>query len=329
MTLPDWAELPEGMSWDSAPAAVKLDEWLGSMQPSIAGWTTHLPADFDEDYSRASLAVVEQTVLDARPDPDADLTGPGSLFLETSARYIGEALLRVSGGHWEWSGTRGLWPDQPVIVPDTADRLPIAPFAVVTDVVQRRAGDELTSLWDALDQQRRARAAAEPGWTPVKEPTPGLDRTQVPPAAGLDAFLADRDHDLARWTEISGRPATTWDLSLDSVDPLGRAVLDRGLTVEDLTRPGPGSDGWCAMRYFGETLIALYGGQWEWRPNDTGEPIGPQGSSAMYLERWMVCRQDPAESTYAFPDLHVARVVRRSDPTQLLAAASRYAQVRQ
>lgn len=323
MTVPDWAEVPDGMTWESAPVEFKLDEWLQSMQPSIAGWTYHLPEGFRDDFSRDSLVVVEQTVLDARPDADAELTGPGSLFMETTARYVGEALLRVCGGRWEWSGERSRWPDQPVIVPDTVDGLPIAPFAVVTDIVQLRSGDELISMWDSLDEQRRHREAAEPGWTPVATSTPGFGRGSVPPADGLEAFLAAREHDLAQWAAVSEMPAETWDLSLDSLDALGRMLFEAGFRVEKLTRPAPGSFGWYAMRYVGETLIALRGGSWEWRPNETGVPIVFGDSDFMYIERWMVRREDSADSTYAWPDLHVARVIRRSDPTALRAAAAR------
>ena len=47
----------------------------------------------------------------------------------------------------------------------------------------------------------------------------------------------------------------------------------------------------------------------------------------MFLERWMVRRDDPADATYAFPDLHVGRVIRRSDPSEVRAAADRYAEI--
>lgn len=327
MNVPDWAHVGDGVVWDEVPREVKLHEWVQSMQPSIAGWSSHLPRDFREDYSRESLTTVEQTLLRLWPDPTADLTGSGSLILEDAGRYIGEALLRVCGGHWEWADHRAMWSDQPVIVPDTTDRRPIAPFVVVTDIVQRRSGNELSSLWDGLDELRRHRQSLESGWEPVKTPTPGLDRVPVPPAPELDAFLTDRDHDLSCWTQVSGLPATTWDLSLDSLDTLGQTVLDLGLTDAEVTNPGGGTNGFLAMRYLGETLIAVYGGTWEWRPNETGAPIDRDDSDTLFIERWMVRRDDPVDATYAFPDLDLAETVDGGGAAALRAAAARYAEI--
>ncbi len=328
MTVPFWAEVPAGVSWDEVPVEVKLGEWLESMQPSIAGWLAQLPADFVADHSRESLDRLERIILDRFPDVASVQAQGGSGFLETASRYIGEALLRVDGGRWAWTDTdpTSLFADQPVLhAGPGADAVLVAVFATTRAVVVRRLGGSLGRVWDHLTELREERMAADPGYTPVKEPTPGLDRVAPQQSATLDAFLAGRDDDLRRWADLAGRPATTWDLSRDSLTTLTDVVLASGIRDDDFERPERHTFPGLAARYLGETLLAVSGGVWEWRPNTDHLDLGE--SDAVFVERFLVRRDDPDEPNTVFPDLALASLVTTADRRRLLDRADRYARI--
>ncbi len=327
--VPSWAEVPAGTSWDEVPVEVKLREWLESMQPSISGWLVQLPADFVADYSRESLDRLERIILDRFPDVDSVQVQGGFGFLETASRYIGEALLRVNGGRWAWMDDDPdlLWADEPVLHagPSAADAVLVAVFANTRNIVVRRLGGSLTRVWDYLDELRQERAATDAGYVPVKEPTPGLDRVAPERSGTLDVFLADRDEDLRRWADLAGRPATTWDLSRDSLTTLTDVVLASGIRDDDFERPERHTFPGLAARYLGETLISLSGGAWEWRPGGDGDEV--DGAPTMFIERFLLRRDDPKDSNFAFPDLELAGLVETGDTGELLSAADRYARI--
>src|SRR6266542_3512631 len=70
------------------------------MQPRLARLEAFEVPGFPLDYSRESLDLLEAEVLDRYPFDDR----PGSRagFTEAAMGYLGEALLNVAGGHWEW-----------------------------------------------------------------------------------------------------------------------------------------------------------------------------------------------------------------------------------
>src|SRR5688500_9447314 len=65
-----------------------LDEWLSSVHP----WLTGLEAVLDVDFSRRSLADLERV--------RAEIYDDSEVWLNATAAYLGETLLRAGGGRW-------------------------------------------------------------------------------------------------------------------------------------------------------------------------------------------------------------------------------------
>src|SRR6266545_3306186 len=146
-----------------------LWEWRETMQPRLARLEAFEVPGFPLDYSRESLDLLEAEVLDRYPFDDR----PGSRagFTEAAMGYLGEALLNVAGGHWEWDEGN----DMPVAHFDPELHLaPISPLHLIVEAGQRRTGKEFVRVLASLEQAVADRRAVGPSWSPTKEPTPGL-----------------------------------------------------------------------------------------------------------------------------------------------------------
>ena len=89
-------------------------------------------------------------------------------------------------------------------------------------------GGEFGRAYRALELAVAERRAAEPGWKPSKEPTPGLDKDfSAKPSPELDTWLRERKAGFAAWlAEYAERPER-WDFSVASLDELEAVVLRR------------------------------------------------------------------------------------------------------
>lgn len=236
-----------------------LEDWLEGMQPRLAGLADfEFPVGALPDYSEASLARLEAELV-ARAEPGTD-------FLERVAGYLGEALLSVAGGCWDWDDRRGL----PVVVPDPELGLAevrVCPAELVERARRHGSGAEFGRSYRDLERAVIQRQAAVPGWAPTKQPTPGLDRElTVYGSEYLDNWHAERAAGLPTWlAEYADRPER-WDFSQDSLDEL-EAVTRRLVPGPDELAAYPEfADG--AAWYLGEVLRPAMRAQWCYHAGD-------------------------------------------------------------
>ncbi|MFC7549405.1 hypothetical protein [Plantactinospora sp. GCM10030261] len=223
---------------------MELERWLRHVQP----WLVGLESAIAVDFSRASLAELEELAAEGdHPGFDA---------------YLGETLLRVGGGRWvEVDGA-------PAVTADPS--LGLSPVVPADLLAEPGRAVEAYDEWTVAVAARRE---AVPGWHPVKEPTPGLDkRTEpvVPPE--LRRWLAERESGFLRWA-ARWAPEGRWDFSTSSLDELGE-LLVRVLGDESGLRDPANRDfvdG--AIWYVGEVYRRVGGGQWSWEAKDGKPPV--------------------------------------------------------
>jgi hypothetical protein len=227
-----------------------LDDWVQSVHPWLGG----LEASLAVDFSRESLVALERLAAAAESD--------------AYAAYLGETLLRVGGGRWaEVDGRPGV----------TADpALGLAPV-VPADLLE--AAGAATRTYD--EWAVAARAAAEPGWRPVMEPTPGFGAAAVAETPELERWFAERAADFPAWV-ARWAPDGTWDFSAASLDRLAELLnrlLESRKAVDD-----PANcdlvDG--ALWYLGDTCRRAGDGQWSWSDGPYLINLGP-GHAQMRL----------------------------------------------
>jgi hypothetical protein len=288
-----------------ADAQTPLTEWLETMQPRLARLQAFEVPEFPLDYSAVSLDLLEAEVLARYPFDDR----PGSRagFTEAAMGYLGEALLNVAGGRWEWDHGD----DMPVAHFDPELRLaPISPLHLIVEAGQRRTGKEFVRARETLEQAVAGRRGQDSSWSPTKEPTPGLDAVPRPDGSPfLDRWLSERDGAFPRWIADHAEGADGWDFSAESLDLLQAVVLGRLKTLEDFDRPENHDfiDG--AAWYLGEVFRRAAGGHWTYYE---GEPSPVN----MYVGRPFVERLTPRE-TSSVPYLTLQATVQVGTPGYL------------
>ncbi|MFF3844129.1 hypothetical protein [Streptomyces sp. NPDC002328] len=255
-----------------------LERWLDDLQVLAARLQqVHLPGDFPFDYTPASLAALEEALLDEEPD-DA--------FRRAATVYAGEVLMDICGGRWDVDPDTGGEDGEPFVRPDPALGLPPLSVAVLIDVaLAERSGEvftrELEQLADAVAGLRRS----APGREPVKERSPLDPIGPQPVDEWLQGWLADRQAAHPDWARrLSGVGAVSmagageareWDFSPDSLDALERQVRERYRTLADFDadREGPFLQG--AVWYLGQVICLHHDSTWvHWAI----EPDAPRGS---------------------------------------------------
>lgn len=237
-----------------------LEDWLEGMQPRLVGLIDFELADGAlPDYGAASLARLEAELL-VRPAPAAD-------FLERVAGFLGEALLTVAGGRWRWDERLAL----PVVSPDPALGLPVlCPARIVDRARELRDGGEFGRAYRRLETAVAERRRAVPGWEPVKEPTPGLDRE---PALLGEEFLArwlpERAARHPAWLAAYARRPQRWDFSAGSLGELEEAARQLAANSRELAEHPEFAEG--AVWYLGEVLRPAMRAQWNYFPGDPAE----------------------------------------------------------
>ncbi|WP_052869122.1 hypothetical protein [Streptomyces niger] len=282
-----------------------LENWLEGMQPRLAGLVDfEWPEGSLTDYSPALLAQLEAELV-ARIEPAED-------FVERVAGYLGEALLSVAGGRWAWDERRGL----PVVQPDPELGLPaVCPAELVERARRHRDGDEFGRSRRDLARAVAEKQAATPGWTPSKQPTPGLDRElTVPGSAYLDGWLAERAAALPAWLDTYAERPELWDFSRKSLDELETTARQLVDEPEELAAHSAFAEG--ASWYLGEVLRPAMRAHWCYH---AGEPDGdnmfigrpfldqlvPEGAVAVpfLLLRLALADRNPGVLRYAYEQL--------------------------
>jgi hypothetical protein len=282
-----------------------LWEWRETMQPRLARLQAFEVPEFPLDYSVDSLELLEAEVLARYPFDDR----PGSRgsFTEAAMGYLGEALLNVAGGRWEWDDDN----DMPVAHFDPELHLaPVSPLHLIVEAGQRRSGNEFARVLASLEQAVADRRAVDPSWSPTKEPTPGLDAVPEPDGSPfLDRWLPERERAFPQWVAHYAQGAGGWDFSAESLDLLQAVLLDRLKTLEDfeLAEHQDFIDG--AMWYVGEVFRRESGAHWKYYG---GEP----NPNNPYAGRPFVARLTPREND-DLPHLALQATVQRATPGYL------------
>ena len=233
-----------------------LEDWVRGVQPRIVGLEL---AGLTVDFSRESLADLALRASDDQLDDES--------FAEFAA-YFGESLMRVAGGRWIEIDAR------PAVTADPALGLPAL---VPAELLPAKTENDFTEVYDRWAEAVTARQAGEPGWQPVKDPTPGLDPEPVAAAAPLESWLAEREADFPGWVKRHA-PDGTWDFSAGSLPRLAERLIRLIENDDALDDPRHHDlvDG--AAWYLGETFRRAGDGQWAWAGES--ETPGPYVANA-------------------------------------------------
>lgn len=219
----------------------RLEEWRETLHLVFMRLReVELPADFPFDCSAESLDRLETILLDRFPSgnpPPAD-TG----FVDSVMGYLGEALMRIAGGHWDWDGDPASDTyDLPLACLDEALRLPpISPLRLVIEALRARTGRVFSRAHAELRTAVTDRQKQHPTWEPTKEHTLGvdvIDARHLPQHEWLVRWLAEREAAFDKWAADTGVDPDTWDFSTDSYDALEALVRQRLPTVDDFNKP--------------------------------------------------------------------------------------------
>jgi hypothetical protein len=218
--------------------------WQLGMAAELVLLRTLMPDDIRVDFSPGSLADVESELLGHFYEP-GDLEADHEQDLVSAAvRYVGEILLDIGGGEWEWDPEATPEAARPRVRLDV-DPTPLVPFDVLVEVAAEGTAEVLS---DALDDVRRAvrdRIAREPGWRPRKTPTEGLD-----PVIPADETAAAEHWATERGERFTPGAVGVGDFSPESLDALERMVR-LGEDDRELSE-------W----YLGEVFRCAAGGRW-------------------------------------------------------------------
>ncbi|MFJ9417345.1 hypothetical protein ACIRPT_24640 [Streptomyces sp. NPDC101227] len=253
-------------------AVPELIVWVDRIGTAISRLEEeHLPRGFPLDFSPASLQSLESFLLDVYSPADGQAHGTG--LIDDAMAYLGETLLRITGGQWGWS-IRPLSDvaGQPVIVPDPALHPPLAVADLIRQALAARTGSEL-SIAAALEATTTTFRERHLGWKPVKDHTPGVDpEPEEARHPWLTRWLTERKHHFPAWAADTGLPEATWDFSPASLDEMERLVSQRFTTEDEFeaAHDEPFLQGACW--YTGEVARRNYRAAWAYRDPDEGNP---------------------------------------------------------
>lgn len=328
-----------GTGWEDAVEGGPLDWWLDRVNLLIdMTGDVDLGGAVTLDYSEASLSALEAAVRNRLSDPAEALDEEHQSFTAGVVAYLGEALMRVGGGRWDWVAdapddatiddavllqrvSEHRWridsagePDAagfPIIRPDSDSGLTaLSPTHLLLQALATDESAVLVATYARWKGAVQAYAAEHPGWSPVKERTlaDGLF-SAPPPSTVLDDWLARQEQQFPAWAASNGG---NWDFSPDSVDRLTALVLQVTPTIEAFHDPANAEfvDG--ASYYLGEMLRRGYPSRWVYREFlDEGDSVTANfkiqlnddaGFTAPYhLLSHMVRHKDP-EDTRAYYD---------------------------
>jgi hypothetical protein len=252
------------------------------------------------DYSESSLSALEAAARNRLADPTEVLYDEHQSFTAGVVAYLGEALMRVGGGRWDWvaEAPEGATADEPLLRQrlsehrwriDSAGEPDATGFPIIRPdsdcglealspthlLLQALATDEsgvFVAVYGSWKQVVQAYAAEHPGWSPVKERTlaDGLFNAP-PPSTVLDDWLTRQEQNFPAWAARNGGK---WDYSPDSINRLTELVSRKTPTVAAIRDPRNAEfvDG--ASYYLGEILRRGCPSRWVYREfRDEGDPI--------------------------------------------------------
>ena len=215
-------------------------------------WLVALESFLDVNFSRRSLADLER------------IGERGFDLGDAAAAYLGETLVRVAGGRWvELDGDFAV----------TADPALNLPPEVQAELVVGQG--EPTRIYDEWAVAVAERKAADPGWEPVGECTPGLGPQNSSDWAAADRWLTEREENFPAWV-TRWAPDGVWDFSPSSLDRLAELLVrELGDDPAALRDPANGDLAEVARWYAGEACRQAGNGQWTWSDPPIVQCLGP------------------------------------------------------
>ncbi|CAM5250004.1 hypothetical protein [Streptomyces aurantiogriseus] len=266
-----------------------------------------LPEDFPFDFRAASLEALEAFLLDAYRSADEKV---GMDFRPTVCAmvYLGEVLLGVGGGRWDWEPrkVRGSSTGRPVVRPDPALGLgPVSPLALIARATRTRTGRVLTDEVAGLQDAVARRQEQAPGWKPVTtlHPEQAAHRTGAEHPE-LTRWLDRRAEEFPAWAQEAGA-AGPWDFSPESLDRLEAVLRDRFADSAAILAAKSGSFVQGAVWYVGEVVRRTRDGVvWQYRPRTQfDEPLEAAMFHAdeIYLDTPRVAQPGLPDGGSAYP----------------------------
>lgn len=268
----------------------RLSQWRGQIFFRLMYLADVDLPDVDLDFTGPSLRAVERELVAAVGRPD----------VEAVATYLGETLMRLAGGAWEWD-------DGPVVRADPALGLaPVAPVRLVLAAAEAGDGERFATRYAEWAAAVARLTRQRPGWRPVKEPT----NADGPPTGSphLDAWLAARAAAFPAWTAAYG-PGVRWDFSPATLDALETVLRRVAGSEEELHAPANREFRDGAAWYLGEVLRRGLGGQWRYDERVAAEAnleyvdgLGPTGSESIPVVWLEIALTEPGALRAHFVD---------------------------
>jgi hypothetical protein len=315
-----------------------IDEW-----ENRSGIAIDLMGHFDFgdalalDYSVDSLRGLATAVAEHFADPAEVLYADEQPLVEGVVAYVGECLLRLARGHWEWDDAPGFaergrpalgntdlvarldgyrWrfddiesAGVPLVYADAALELePVSPLHVLLAQLSDQSPAGAGSLVDVFEHWRRtvnAYGTAHPEWVKVLVPTLTDGMPIMPDSPILDDWLERQRADFPQWASTYGG---TWDYTPDSLDALAALVFRTTPTVEAFEDPTNADFAEGASWYFGEMLCRADPARWMYRGHQRkpGDPL---------LNCFTVQTNDNGDFTTPF--LRIGNMLIHDDPGRL------------
>jgi hypothetical protein len=282
-----------------------IDEWVNR-----SGIAIDMMGHFDFgdalelDYSADSLRGLATAVAEHFADPAEVLYADEQPLVEGVVAYVGECLLRLARGHWEWDDAPGFaergrpalgstdlvarldryrWrfddiesAGVPLVYADDALELePVSPLHVLLAQLGDQFPAGVGSLVDVFARWQRAVSAygtAHPEWVKVLVPTLTDGMPIMPDSPILDDWLERQRADFPQWASTYGG---TWDYTLETLDTLAALVFRRTPSVAAFEDPANADFAEGASWYFGEMLCRAYPARWMYRAylREPGDPL--------------------------------------------------------
>ncbi|MFE1771606.1 hypothetical protein [Streptomyces sp. NPDC059008] len=120
-----------------------------------------LPEGFADDYSPGTLPVLEAAAI-----AYLEQGGNADLLVRGLGAYLGEAVLRTAGGHWEWSGYQE---GDPVVVVDPVHKAgPVDVCGIVRRALDEATGEVFAEEHGWMEIAAAAQMGKDPSWRPVR-----------------------------------------------------------------------------------------------------------------------------------------------------------------
>jgi hypothetical protein len=262
----------------------RLAAWLDTIYFNVLRLTDVELPDLRLDYSVESLRGLERSVLDRFGEPGDVSFFEERLFLDGVAAYLGESMMRLAGGSWDWipgDDPEGFPDGIPLVRPDLAVGLdPVSPVHLVQEAVRSGDGERFTALYRDWERAVERAKQTQPSWRPRKEPT-ALDSPE-PTSERLAGWLARRGEAFPGWVATYA-PDSAWDFSPGSLpalqDLVRRVTPTRAALHDPANRDFVDGAAW----YLGEVMRRGMGGRWNSNDGDLPyvEQLGPWDSTSI------------------------------------------------